>query len=280
MLKRSLQVMFVALFGAVFGVVSTQGASALEPTVYNQPGDHLVNGRYWKTSCEMYSTSVVRCRTEIWATKVVKANGAYYNHNGWVFNNLTYLPSSRSAWKGNPLATPDGRWTAKDGHQWKTECGTAATGKNGCRSYVLSRNVVSTGGKFVSQSAWVFNNIVQFSTSTLPAQTKILPKAPALKGVPVEKPFRAPVAARASSGSLNLAREAMWDRIARCESTNNWSINTGNGHYGGLQFNLQTWRSVGGTDFAAYPHQASRAEQITVANRLYAKRGTQPWSCA
>ncbi|MEO7587961.1 MAG: transglycosylase family protein [Arachnia sp.] len=280
MLKRSLQVIFLALFGAVFGVVSTQGASALEPTVYNQPGDHLVNGRYWKTSCEMYSSSVVRCRTAIWTTKVVKANGAYYNHNGWVFNNLTYLPSSRNAWGGNPLARPDGRWTAKDGHQWKTECGTAATGKNGCRSYVLTRNVVNTGGKFVSQRAWVFNNIVQFSTSTLPAQTTILPKAPPVANMPVEKPFKAPVAAAPSGKALNLAREAMWDRIARCESTNNWSINTGNGHYGGLQFNLQTWRSVNGQDFAAYPHQASRAEQITVANRLYAKRGTQPWSCA
>ncbi|AQP44179.1 resuscitation-promoting factor [Tessaracoccus flavus] len=87
-------------------------------------------------------------------------------------------------------------------------------------------------------------------------------------------------AASTSSSGLNLAREAMWVRIAECESNNRWNINTGNGYYGGLQFNLPTWRSVGGTDFAPYPHQASRAEQITVANRLYAQRGTQPWSCA
>ncbi len=79
--------------------------------------------------------------------------------------------------------------------------------------------------------------------------------------------------------TLNLARAAMWDRIAQCESSGRWNINTGNGYYGGLQFNLRTWRSVGGTDFAVYPHQASRAEQITVANRLYAKRGLQPWGC-
>ena len=83
-----------------------------------------------------------------------------------------------------------------------------------------------------------------------------------------------------SGAGLNLAREAMWVRIAECESNNRWNINTGNGYYGGLQFNLATWRSVNGDDFAAYPHQATRAEQITVANRLYAKRGTQPWSCA
>lgn len=71
----------------------------------------------------------------------------------------------------------------------------------------------------------------------------------------------------------------MWDQIAECESNQRWNINTGNGYYGGLQFNLATWRSVNGTDFAAYPHQATREEQITVANRLYAKRGLQPWSC-
>ena len=80
-------------------------------------------------------------------------------------------------------------------------------------------------------------------------------------------------------GAINLARAAMWDRIAQCESSGRWNINTGNGYYGGLQFNLATWRSVNGPDFAAYPHQASRAEQITVANRLYAQRGLQPWGC-
>ncbi|MGO1385931.1 MAG: resuscitation-promoting factor [Arachnia sp.] len=83
-----------------------------------------------------------------------------------------------------------------------------------------------------------------------------------------------------SGAGINTARAAMWDRIATCESGNNWSINTGNGYYGGLQFNAATWRSVNGQDFAALPHQASREQQITVANRLYELRGTQPWSCA
>jgi len=82
-----------------------------------------------------------------------------------------------------------------------------------------------------------------------------------------------------SNSKLNLANAANWDRIAKCESGGRWSINTGNGYYGGLQFNLATWKSVKGTDFAAYPHQASREEQITVANRLKASRGLQPWGC-
>ena len=76
------------------------------------------------------------------------------------------------------------------------------------------------------------------------------------------------------------ASGTVWDRVAQCESTNNWSINTGNGYYGGLQFNAATWRSVNGQDFASLPHQASREQQITVANRLFAIRGTQPWACA
>ncbi|MGO1385242.1 MAG: transglycosylase family protein [Arachnia sp.] len=278
MLKRSLHIMLAVLMGAVFGLVSTSSASAVEPTVYNQPGVHLENGRYWKTSCDKYSSSVVRCRTEIWATKKVAANGTYYNHNGWVFNNLTYLPSDRASWATNPLGKKVA-WTANDGRKWKTDCDSTATGRNGCRSYAQAKVVVASGGKFVAKDQWVLNNIVEFSTSTVPAQTTILPAAPAIANVPVEVAFKAPVAAASSSG-INMARESMWDRIAKCESGNNWSINTGNGYYGGLQFNLATWRSVSGQDFAAYPHHASRAEQITVANRLYAKRGTQPWSCA
>ncbi len=142
---------------------------------------------------------------------------------------------------------------------------------------------MKSGSKFVVKNDFEFNNIVQFTGKGVPAQRTIMKAAPAIKGMPVEKPFKAPAAAAGASSSgkaINLARASMWDRIARCESTNNWSINTGNGYYGGLQFNLQTWRSAGGTDFAAYPHHASRAEQITVANRLYAKRGTQPWGCA
>ena len=79
---------------------------------------------------------------------------------------------------------------------------------------------------------------------------------------------------------LNLARITMWNRIARCESGGNWHINTGNGYYGGLQFAAASWRSAGGRDFAPLPHRATKAEQITVANRLYAKMGTRPWGCA
>ncbi|MGQ0574158.1 MAG: transglycosylase family protein [Pseudonocardia sp.] len=65
----------------------------------------------------------------------------------------------------------------------------------------------------------------------------------------------------------------VWDRLAQCEATGNWSINTGNGYYGGLQFDLRTWAAYGGRQYAARPDLASREEQIAVAERLRADRG-------
>ncbi len=68
-----------------------------------------------------------------------------------------------------------------------------------------------------------------------------------------------------------------WDAVASCESGGNWHINTGNGFYGGLQFDLGTWKSNGGGQYAARPDLASREEQISVATSLYDKRGSSPW---
>ena len=89
-----------------------------------------------------------------------------------------------------------------------------------------------------------------------------------------------PSAGNTSGAGLNLANAAMWDRIAQCESGGNWHINTGNGYYGGLQFATASWLANGGDDFASRADLASRAEQITVANRYYAKAGLGPWGCA
>jgi LysM repeat protein len=66
----------------------------------------------------------------------------------------------------------------------------------------------------------------------------------------------------------------VWDRIAACESGGNWSINTGNGYYGGLQFSLGSWHAVGGS---GYPHQASKSEQIARAEILKARQGWGAW---
>lgn len=62
----------------------------------------------------------------------------------------------------------------------------------------------------------------------------------------------------------------VWDSLAACEAGGNWAINTGNGYYGGLQFNLGTWRAYGG---AGYPHQQSREYQISIAEKVRAATG-------
>lgn len=77
---------------------------------------------------------------------------------------------------------------------------------------------------------------------------------------------------------LHGPQTGVWDRLADCESGGNWSINTGNGFYGGLQFTLTSWRAVGGTGF---PHQHPREEQIFRAERLQDLQGWGAWpGCA
>ncbi len=81
---------------------------------------------------------------------------------------------------------------------------------------------------------------------------------------------RKPVAARVRVGTKEVTANfaggnTVWDALAQCESGGNWAINTGNGYYGGLQFNAGTWHAWGGSGL---PHQNSREEQIAVATRL------------
>ncbi len=68
-------------------------------------------------------------------------------------------------------------------------------------------------------------------------------------------------------------RHEVWDSLANCESGGNWSINSGNGYYGGLQFNRKTWVAYGGDQFSKYPHRASREQQISVAAAVRAATG-------
>ncbi|MFE2107210.1 transglycosylase family protein [Kitasatospora sp. NPDC059463] len=68
-----------------------------------------------------------------------------------------------------------------------------------------------------------------------------------------------------------------WDRVAACESSGNWRINSGNGYFGGLQFDQPTWRENGGLAYAPRADLASREQQIAVADNLAARRGLSPW---
>jgi len=100
--------------------------------------------------------------------------------------------------------------------------------------------------------------------ASAPMEATIMPNAPAVAAAPQ-------VAAVYADG------DTVWDELAQCESSGNWATNTGNGYYGGLQFSYSTWHGYGGGAYADYPHQATREEQIAVAERLRDARGYQPW---
>ncbi|MFF0437175.1 transglycosylase family protein [Streptomyces sp. NPDC004327] len=83
-----------------------------------------------------------------------------------------------------------------------------------------------------------------------------------------------------TAGTASAATASEWDAVAQCESGGNWSINTGNGFYGGLQFTNSTWAAYGGTAYASRADLASKSQQISVAEKVLAGQGKGAWpSC-
>lgn len=134
---------------------------------------------------------------------------------------------------------------------------------------ILSRDPLPTPGRVTNQA--------QYEAIPTPVPTPIPTPVPTPVPTPrpvVAAPKPAP-APPAGGGSVDM--NTVWDRLAMCEASGNWSANTGNGYYGGLQFDIPTWRSYGGTGM---PHEHSREQQIAIATKLHAARGFQPWpSC-
>lgn len=83
------------------------------------------------------------------------------------------------------------------------------------------------------------------------------------------------------AGGLATATSAqastVWDRVAACESGGNWAINTGNGYYGGLQFSDRTWDAFGGERYAPTANRATKAQQITIAQKVLSAQGPGAW---
>lgn len=80
-----------------------------------------------------------------------------------------------------------------------------------------------------------------------------------------------------AAGNASAATASEWDAVAQCESGGNWAINTGNGYYGGLQFSASTWAAYGGTQYASTADQASKAQQIQIAEKVLAGQGKGAW---
>ncbi|AFT98680.1 resuscitation-promoting factor Rpf1 domain-containing protein [Nocardia brasiliensis] len=85
----------------------------------------------------------------------------------------------------------------------------------------------------------------------------------------------------ALAGNASAAPDSDWDRLAQCEAGGNWGINNGNGFQGGLQFSPSTWKAHGGGEYAANANQATREQQIAVAEKVLASQGWGAWpSCS
>ena len=155
----------------------------------------------------------------------------------------------------------------KDSSLYKGQTKVVTAGKKGTKTVVST--VTYVDGKKTS------SKVVKTTVTTKPVAavvkvgTKARPAATTSGG-----------GGSTSGTGINTARSAMWDRIAQCESGGRWNINTGNGYYGGLQFATASWLAMGGDDFAPRADLASRAEQITIANRYYERAGLSPWGCA
>ncbi|MFE0798728.1 transglycosylase family protein [Streptomyces sp. NPDC058812] len=79
------------------------------------------------------------------------------------------------------------------------------------------------------------------------------------------------------TGTAQAADVETWDKVAACESTNDWDINTGNGYYGGLQFTQSTWEAFGGTEYAPRADLATKDQQIAIAEKVLDGQGPGAW---
>ncbi|GGJ24099.1 LysM peptidoglycan-binding domain-containing protein [Streptomyces brasiliensis] len=107
-----------------------------------------------------------------------------------------------------------------------------------------------------------------------PRQGPALLVAAGVTGSAIAIPLLGATGASAAGGTT-------WDKVAECESGGSWSADNGTGYYGGLQITQDFWEKYGGLEYASSPDQASRSQQIAVAEKILTHRGTAPWAtCA
>jgi uncharacterized protein YabE (DUF348 family) len=167
-----------------------------------------------------------------------------------------------------------GTSTRKDSRMFKGTTKTVVAGKAGRK--IVSHLQTLVDGKLESDKVFRTRVITAPVARVVHVGSK---SRPAPKPARTRSRSAAKASAPRSSGGGSSVNGAMWDRIAKCESGGNWSTNTGNGYYGGLQFDIRTWLGAGGGSFAPRADLASRTQQIAIANKVYADRGLQPWQC-
>jgi LysM repeat protein len=119
--------------------------------------------------------------------------------------------------------------------------------------------------------AWMARDALAAIPAASPAPAPAAPVSAPQAAPAQAAPAQAAPAASSDSGGAN------WSAIAACESGGNWSTNTGNGFYGGLQFTEQTWLAYGGGQYASSANLASQSQQIAVAQQVLAAQGIGAW---
>jgi uncharacterized protein YabE (DUF348 family) len=161
------------------------------------------------------------------------------------------------------------RLTQKDSSSYVGQSKVVSSGRPGVKR--VSYRLIYLDGKLAGR-VLVGSKLVSAPVDRI-TRVGTRPK-PAPAPAPVVRqpaPAPAPPPPPPSSNGLN------WDAVAACESGGNWHINTGNGFYGGLQFDYGTWLSNGGGAYAPRADLATREQQIAIATRLYNARGASPW---
>jgi LysM repeat protein len=147
------------------------------------------------------------------------------------------------------------------------------------RQQVPNPNMIAAGQRLQLPASGQVPGWMAKAASAAIGATESAPVASASTPPPAQSPaaVQAPEPAPASSAGTSSPAGANWNAIAACESGGNWSTNTGNGFYGGLQFTEQTWLANGGGQYAASANLASPAQQIAVAQQVLATQGIGAW---
>lgn len=148
-------------------------------------------------------------------------------------------------------------------------------------SLVVAERPTSTASTAAPSTAAATTETTAAPTTTAkPTTTTKAPTTTTTK-VPAPTTTKAPPTTAAPAPAPAVSNGDTWDRLAQCESGGNWAMNTGNGYSGGLQFSDSTWRSAGGTRYAAQAWQASREQQIAVGEVVRSSQGWGAWpGCA
>lgn len=149
-------------------------------------------------------------------------------------------------------------------------CGIAAASQ-GADAPITSTTIVITTPDVAAAEAAIAESIGQHIAAV--EEQKQREAAAAAKATAAQTPSASP--------NYDPGDGSRWDRLAQCEAGGNWATNTGNGFGGGLQFMHQrsysTWLSYGGGEFAPHPWEASREQQIVIAERVLAGSGWKAW---